>query len=189
MPVISDPGYRIVRLARERGLTIEPVPGPFAGVLALVASGIAPLPFTFLGFTPHRQGERRDFYRTAAELGHTVLIYESPERVIASLEDALEILGDTEVTVAREMTKMHEELLSGTIAEVLETLKERERVHGEITIVLAARATAAAEVTTEELRTEFERLRDGGMRRNDAVKAVAEKFGMRKNDVYRLLAG
>lgn len=189
MPVVSDPGYRIVRLARERGLTIEPVPGPFAGVLALVASGIAPLPFTFLGFTPHRQGERRDFYRTAAELGHTVVLYESPERVIASLEDALEILGDTEVTVAREMTKMHEELLSGTIAEVLATLKERERVHGEITIVLAARATAAAEVTTEELRAEFERLRDGGMRRNDAVKAVAEKFGMRKNDVYRLLAG
>ncbi|HYO78715.1 MAG TPA: 16S rRNA (cytidine(1402)-2'-O)-methyltransferase, partial [Thermoanaerobaculia bacterium] len=96
MPVISDPGYRIVRLARERALTVEPIPGPFAGVLALVASGIAPLPFTFLGFTPHRQGERRDFYRTAAELAHTVIVYESPERVIASLEDALEVLGDTD---------------------------------------------------------------------------------------------
>jgi 16S rRNA (cytidine1402-2'-O)-methyltransferase len=189
MPVVSDPGYRIVRLAREGGLTVEPIPGPFAGVLALAASGIAPLPFTFLGFTPHRQGERRDFYRTAAELGHTVILYESPERVVASLEDALEVFGDTEVTVAREMTKMHEELLSGTISEVLATLKERERVHGEITLVLAAPKNVAAEVTTEELRAEFDRLRDGGMRRNDAVKAVAEKFGMRKNDVYRLLAG
>ncbi|HEX8252889.1 MAG TPA: 16S rRNA (cytidine(1402)-2'-O)-methyltransferase [Thermoanaerobaculia bacterium] len=189
MPVVSDPGYRIVRLARERALIVEPIPGPFAGVLALVASGIAPLPFTFFGFTPHRQGERRDFYRTAAELAHTVIVYESPERVIASLEDALEVLGDTEVTVAREMTKMHEELLSGTVSQVLESLRERERVHGEITIVFAARATVAAEVTTEELRAEFERLRDGGMRRNDAVKAVAEKFGMRKNDVYRVLVG
>src|SRR6185436_15290998 len=112
MPVISDPGYRIVRLARERGLTIEPIPGPFAGVLALAASGIAPLPFTFLGFTPHRQGERRDFYRRAAELGHTTVVYESPERVVASLEDALAILGDAEVAVAREMTKMHEEIVS-----------------------------------------------------------------------------
>ncbi len=189
MPVISDPGYRIVRLARERGIPVEPIPGPFAGVLALAASGIPPLPFTFLGFTPHRQGERRDFYRRAAELGHTVVIYESPERVVASLEDALEVLGDTEVTVAREMTKMHEEFVSGAISEVLGVLRERERVHGEITLVFAAAAREAAEVSPEELRAEFERLRESGMRRNDAVKAVAEKFGMRKNDVYRLLAG
>jgi len=187
MPVISDPGYRIVRLARERGLTIEPIPGPFAGVLALAASGIAPLPFTFLGFAPHRQGERLDFYRRVAELGHTVVIYESPERVVASLEDALEVLGDTEVTVAREMTKMHEEFLSGTIAEVLETLRERDRVHGEITLVFAAPARAAEEVSPEAVRAAFEQLRDSGMRRNDAVKAIAEKFGMRKNDVYRVL--
>jgi 16S rRNA (cytidine1402-2'-O)-methyltransferase len=189
MPVVSDPGYRLARLAREQGVTVEPIPGPFAGVLALVASGIAPLPFTFLGFTPHRQGERRDFYRNAAELGHTVIIYESPERTIASLEDALEVLGDTEVTVAREMTKMHEEFVSGTISEVLAILRERERVHGEITIVFAAPTQQAAEVSPDDLRKEFERLRDSGMRRNDAVKAVAEKFGMRKNDVYRLLSG
>ncbi|HEX6086781.1 MAG TPA: 16S rRNA (cytidine(1402)-2'-O)-methyltransferase, partial [Thermoanaerobaculia bacterium] len=187
MPVISDPGYRIVRLARERGLTVEPIPGPFAGVLALAASGIAPLPFTFLGFTPHRQSERLDFYRRAAELGHTVVVYESPERVVASLEDALAVLGDTEVTVAREMTKMHEELVHGRISEALATLRERERVHGEITMVLAAPAKQAEEASPEEIRAEFERLRDSGMRRNDAVKAVAEKFGLRKNDVYRLL--
>jgi 16S rRNA (cytidine1402-2'-O)-methyltransferase len=187
MPVISDPGYPLVRLARERGLLVEPIPGPFAGVLALAASGIAPLPFTFLGFSPHRQGERRDFYRRAAELGHTTIIYESPERIVASLEDALEVLGDTEVTVARELTKMHEELLSGTIGEVLATLRERKTVYGEITLVLAAAVRASEESSPEEIRAEFERLRDTGMRRNDAVKAVAEKFGLRKNDVYRLL--
>src|SRR5204863_33709 len=73
MPVISDPGFRLVRIARERGLTVEPVPGPFAGVLALVASGIAPLPFTFLGFTPHRHGERQEFYRRLATIGHTAI--------------------------------------------------------------------------------------------------------------------
>ena len=189
MPVVSDPGYPIVRLARERGLTVEPIPGPFAGVLALAASGIAPLPFTFLGFTPHRQGERLDFYRRAAEIGHTVIVYESPERVVASLQDALEVLGDTEVTVAREMTKMHEEFVHGSVSEVLGTLRERERVHGEITMIFGAPAKSATEVTTEELRAEFERLRESGMRRNDAVKAVAEKFGMRKNDVYRVLVG
>lgn len=187
MPVISDPGYRIVRLARERGIEVEPIPGPFAGVLALAASGIAPLPFTFLGFTPHRQGERLDFYRTAAELAHTTVFYESPERVIASLEDALEVFGDTEVTVAREMTKMHEELLHGRISEVLATLRARERVYGEITLVFAAPSRAPVEASPEQIHAEFEHLRETGMRRNDAVKAVAEKFGLRKNDVYRLL--
>ncbi|MBV9477589.1 MAG: 16S rRNA (cytidine(1402)-2'-O)-methyltransferase [Acidobacteria bacterium] len=189
MPVVSDPGYRIVRIARERGVVVEPVPGPFAGVLALAASGIAPLPFTFLGFSPHRQGERLDFYRRAAELGHTTIVYESPERVIASLEDALAVLGDAECAVARELTKLHEEIVSGRISEVLATLRERERVHGEITLVFGAAAVAAEEVSTETLRAEFERLREEGLRRNDAVKAVAEKFGMRRNDVYRLLAG
>lgn len=187
MPVISDPGYRVVRLARERGVAVEPIPGPFAGVLALAASGIAPLPFTFLGFTPHRQSERLDFYRKAAELAHTTVVYESPERVVASLEDALTVLGDTEVTVAREMTKMHEEFIRGTVTEVLGELRGRERVHGEITIVFAAPAREPEEVSPEEIRAEFERLRGTGMRRNDAVKAVAEKFGLRKNDVYRLL--
>jgi 16S rRNA (cytidine1402-2'-O)-methyltransferase len=189
MPVVSDPGYRLVRVARERGLAIEPIPGPFAGVLALVASGIPPLPFTFLGFPPHRAEGRRDFYRRAAELGHTTIVYESPERVIASLEDALEILGDVEVTVAREMTKLHEELLHGRVAEVLDALRSRERIYGEITIVLGAATKRDREATPEEIAAEFERLRAGGMRRNDAVKAVAEKFGLRKNDVYKLLLG
>ena len=187
MPVVSDPGFRLVRLARERGLTIEPIPGPFAGVLALVASGIAPLPFTFLGFAPHRQGERTDFYRTFAEIGHTVIVYESPERVAGSLQDALAVLGDVEVTVAREMTKLHEEFLSGTISEVLAELRTRQSVYGEITIVFAAAQVAASSASPDEIAGEFERLRASGMRRNDAVKAVAEKFGMRKNDVYRML--
>jgi 16S rRNA (cytidine1402-2'-O)-methyltransferase len=186
MPVISDPGFRLVRIARERGLTVEPVPGPFAGVLALVASGIAPLPFTFLGFTPHRHGERQEFYRRLATIGHTVIVYESPERVLESLRDALAILGDVEVAVAREMTKLHEELIRGTISEVVDILESR-AVKGEVTVVFAAAAPVTSEVAPEEVSAEFERLRAGGMRRNDAVKAVAEKFGLRKNEVYKML--
>jgi 16S rRNA (cytidine1402-2'-O)-methyltransferase len=188
MPVISDPGYRIVRLARESGIAVEVIPGPFAGVLALAASGVAPLPFTFLGFTPHREGQRRDFYRQAAALGHTVILYESPERLLRSLQDARESFGgDAEVAVARELTKMHEEIIRGTIDSVLETLTAREGIKGEITIVLGAAAVQPAEVSEEELAVEFQRLRDSGMRRNDAIKAVAEKFGLRKNEVYSRL--
>jgi 16S rRNA (cytidine1402-2'-O)-methyltransferase len=187
MPLVSDPGYALVRLARERGVLVEPIPGPFAGILALVASGIAPMPFTFLGFTPHRHGERLDFYRTAAALGHTFVVYESPERVADSLADALDALGDVEVTVARELTKLHEELLHGRVATVLETLRARDVVRGEITIVFGAATAVAESASAEEVAAEFERLRAGGMRRNDAVKVIAEKFGMRKNDVYRML--
>ena len=188
MPLVSDPGFRIVRIARERGIVIEPIPGPFAGVVALVASGIAPLPFTFLGFTPHREGERRDFYRNVADLGHTAIVYESPERLVDSLHDALHVLGaETEVTVAREMTKIHEEFVSGTIRQVLDQFQSRDAIYGEITIVFAAAKREAEAVAPETIREEFQRLRDGGMRRNDAVKVIAEKFGMRKNDVYKLL--
>lgn len=187
LPVVSDPGFRLVRLARERGIDIEAIPGPFAAVLALVASGIPPLPFTFLGFAPHRRGQRRDFYRRAAGLGHTVVVYESPERTIESLEDAAEAFGDADVTVAREMTKMHEELISGPLVDVLTRLRQRDRLRGEITLVLGAAQTKSREISAEEIAAEFRRLRDGGMRRNDAVKAVAEKFALRKNDVYRML--
>lgn len=186
MPVISDPGFRLVRIARERGLTVEPIPGPFAGVLALVASGIAPLPFTFLGFTPHRHGERSEFYRRLAALGHTAIVYESPERVVESLRDALPILGDVEVSVAREMTKLHEELIRGTISEVIATLESR-TIKGEVTVVFAAAAPPESNVAPDDVASEFKRLRDSGMRRNDAVKAVAEKFGLRKNEVYKML--
>lgn len=187
MPVISDPGYRLVRIARERGLTVEPIPGPFAGVLALVASGIAPLPFAFFGFTPHRHGERVEFYKKVAAGAVTSIVYESPERVVESLADALSVLGDVEVCVAREMTKMHEEFLRGSISEVAFELAKKERVRGEITIVFAAAIAEKAEVSPDDIAAEFQRLRDSGMRRNDAVKLVSEKFGVRKNEVYKLL--
>ncbi len=187
MPVVSDPGFRLVRLARERKVPIEPIPGPFAGIMALVASGIAPAPFTFFGFTPHRQGERREFYRRVAAAGTTAIVYESPERVVESLEDAAEALGDVEVTVAREMTKVHEEFLSGTIHEVIDELRGRARIRGEITVVFSAAAPQNERIDATTIAAEFERLRATGMRRNDAIKLVAEKFGLRKNQIYRLL--
>lgn len=187
MPVISDPGYRIVRLARERGITVEPVAGPVAAILALAASGIAPLPFSFIGFSPHRRSERLDFFRRAAALEQTVVFYESPERVAASLEDAMEVFGETEAAVARELTKVHEEIISGGLSEVLANVRARDSVKGEITIVLGAPSKAAPEVAPEQIAAEFDKLRKAGMRRNDAVKTVAEKYGLRKNEVYKLL--
>src|SRR5207245_5005828 len=155
--------------------------------MALVSSGIPPAPFTFFGFAPHRYGERVECYRRVAAPGHTAIVYESPERVIDSLKTALTILGDVEATVAREMTKIHEEFVSGSISEVITKLESRAVLKGEITIVFAAAQPSTTQVSSEELAREFERLRASGMRRNDAVKALAEKYGLPKNQVYKSL--
>jgi 16S rRNA (cytidine1402-2'-O)-methyltransferase len=189
-PLLSDPGFPLVREARSRGFEVEPIPGPFAAAVALSASGIAPVPFQFLGFAPHRESERLDFYRRAAGAGMTTIVYESPQRVIPSLENALAVFGDIDVAVARELTKLHEEVLRGTIASVLEDLRARESIRGEITLVFAA--ASAPEIvlpTPEELRAELDRLRASGMRRNDAIKAMADTYGIGKNDLYRLMLG
>jgi 16S rRNA (cytidine1402-2'-O)-methyltransferase len=187
-PLLADPGFPIVREARSRGYAVEPIPGPFAGAVALSASGIAPVPFQFLGFAPHREGERLDFYRRVAAAGMTSIVFESPQRLVASLENALAMLGDVEVAVARELTKLHEEILRGTISSLLEDLRARETIYGEITLVFAAAKPLAIELPPAgELRAELERLRAGGMRRNDAIKALGEKYGVAKNELYRMM--
>jgi 16S rRNA (cytidine1402-2'-O)-methyltransferase len=188
-PVISDPGFSIVRELRRRQLPVEPVPGPFAGVLALISSGIAPLPFAFFGFAPHKRGERLDFYRGIGLHAMTAIVYESPLRVVESLRDALEALGDVEATVAREITKFHEELIHGTLTEVIAELENRDAVRGEITIVFAAALQKASEADPAQLVEEFNRLRNEGMKRTDAIRLLAGKHGIRKNDLYKMLSG
>ena len=189
-PVLSDPGFPLVREARRRGIPIEPIPGPFAGAAALSASGIPPIPFAFWGFAPHRSGERQEFYRRVAASGMTALVYESPLRLVESLQDAMGVLGDVDATVARELTKLHEELAHGTLSELIALFSERNRIPGEITVVLAAsRAEASPLPSADQLRAELERLRAAGMRRNDALKAMAEKYSVGKNELYRVLAG
>ncbi|HMB54878.1 MAG TPA: 16S rRNA (cytidine(1402)-2'-O)-methyltransferase, partial [Thermoanaerobaculia bacterium] len=112
-PLLSDPGYVLVREAAAAGFRVEPVPGPSAVLAALVASALPPHPFTFAGFPPPKSGKRKKWYRGFAELEHTLVVFESPHRLLASLDDALEELGDRPAAVARELTKLHEEVLRG----------------------------------------------------------------------------
>lgn len=137
-PLLSDPGFLLVREAAARGIRIEPVPGPSAVLSALVVSGLPPHPFTFAGFPPPKTGKRRSFYQKWSDLGHTLILFESPHRILASLSDALEELGDRPVAVARELTKMHEEVLRGRLSEVLDQLKNRPSLKGEFVIVMGA---------------------------------------------------
>lgn len=137
-PLLSDPGFLLVREAAARGLRIEPVPGPSALLAALVASALPPYPFTFAGFPPPKSGKRRTFYKEWAALGHTLIFFESPHRLLASLEDALAELGDRPAAVARELTKLHEEILRGPLSSVLEELRGRAALKGEFVVVVGA---------------------------------------------------
>src|SRR6201988_1256731 len=138
MPGISDPGYRLVTLAIRHHVPVIPIPGASAFLAALVASGLPTDSFRFSGFLPAKRGERRTLLEGIATSPRTQVFYEAPHRVLESLEDIVEVLGpDRHVVIAREVTKVHEEFLRGRAVEILETLKSRGEVKGEITLLIA----------------------------------------------------
>lgn len=137
-PLVSDPGFKLVRAAIERDLRVESTPGPSAPVLALVLSGLPPLPFTFAGFPPAKRGARQRFLRRFVDLDHTLVLFEAPHRLLACLEDGLEVLGARRAAVAREMTKVHEEVVRGRLDGLISKFADRPSIKGEITVVIAA---------------------------------------------------
>jgi 16S rRNA (cytidine1402-2'-O)-methyltransferase len=136
-PLLSDPGYLLVREAIGRAIPVIPIPGASAPLAALVVSGFPPYPFTFGGFPPPKSGRRRRFFEDLARLGHTVVVFESPHRIARSLEDAIATFGAHHpATLSRELTKLHEETLRGTLLEIRDRLAERDAVKGEMVLVL-----------------------------------------------------
>lgn len=135
-PLLSDPGFVLVREALAAGARVEAIPGPSALLAALVVSGLPPQPFTFAGFPPPKTGKRRSFYRALAGLPHTVIVFESPHRLLASLADAFAEFGERPAAVARELTKLHEETLRGSLAELLAALRLRPSLKGEFVLVI-----------------------------------------------------
>lgn len=185
-PLLSDPGYRLVTAAIESGITVVPIPGVSAALAALSASGLPTNDFRFCGFLPHKTGARRRFLEQLRNEQATLILYESPHRILESLEDIAAVLGDCPLVLARELTKIHEEFLRGTISSVLETLRGRPSIKGEITLVL----TRPVEKNDQgDPIAEVDRLESGGMERMDAIKAVARQFGLGKRDLYRKIAG
>jgi 16S rRNA (cytidine1402-2'-O)-methyltransferase len=146
-PLLSDPGYPLVRAAIEAGATVEAIPGPSAILAALVASGLPPYPFTFAGFAPPKSGKRRAFYRRFGALGHTLVVYESPHRLAASLDDAVAELGaGRPAALARELTKLHEEIVRGTLGELAAWARER-KLLGEFVLVIGGGEAAPSAAT------------------------------------------
>jgi 16S rRNA (cytidine1402-2'-O)-methyltransferase len=194
MPGISDPGFRLISLAIRHHLPVVPIPGASAFLAALVASGLPTDSFRFSGFLPAKRGERRAALEAIKTSPRTQVFYEAPHRIVEALSDVVEILGnDRHVVIAREVTKLHEEFLRGRASEALETLKSRDGVKGEITLLIGKAEEAEARVGTGALahpsiRRRVEHLMaEEKVDEKAALKKVAKERGISKSEAYREL--
>jgi 16S rRNA (cytidine1402-2'-O)-methyltransferase len=185
MPLVSDPGYRLVRAAIENGIAVQPVPGASAALAALAASGLPAETFRFCGFLPSKPGQRAKALEALAEEHATLIFYEAPHRILEALEAIEKALGARPVVVARELTKIHEEFLRGTAAEIRTQLGERDAVKGEMTVLVGRAAAPAPDDTPVD--EAVDALLRAGTLRMDAIKQVARRRGMSKREVYEKL--
>lgn len=184
-PGISDPGYIFVKQAIEQSIRVVPVPGPVAAVAALNVSGLPMDSFAFFAFLPSRSGKRRHLLESVKKETKTMVFYESPNRIVSTLKDIGDILGDRQIAVSRELTKIYEETLRGTVSEVIKSLEEK-RVKGEITLVVSGAATARADVSPEEIRAHFQEARtDPATSTRDIIDALSKEMGMSRKEIYR----
>lgn len=188
-PGISDPGYRLVKAAVEAGIRVEAVPGASALLTALVASGLPTHAFLFAGFPPAKSQARQKWFAALADRPETLVFYEAPHRVRETLAAAREALGERRVVAARELTKLHEELLRGTLSEVLEKL---DAPRGEFTIVVAPadEVAAAPDAPPDDRRLlqEFYQLTEvEGLGRRDAISRLATRYARPSREVYAAL--
>jgi 16S rRNA (cytidine1402-2'-O)-methyltransferase len=185
MPTISDPGFRLVRACAAEGIDVRVVPGPSAAIAALAISGLPTDRFVFEGFLPRRAGERRKRLEALASDPRTIVCFESPKRVRAMLMEALGALGDRPAAVARELTKLHEEVLRGRLSELPATLGAA-TLKGEIVVVIGG-ADASEALDGDGLVEEARALVTGGTRAREAAKAIAARHGASANEIYRRL--
>ena len=194
MPGISDPGYRLITLAIQHHVPVVPIPGASAFLSALVASGLPTDSFRFSGFLPAKRGERRAALEEIKNSSRPQIFYEAPHRVVETLVDVVEVLGESRpVVIAREVTKLHEEFLRGRAAEVLENLKSRETVKGEITLLIGkaeennAQGAAGASLRLSVRQRVDQIMAEEKVDEKAALKKVAKERGVSKSEAYREL--
>lgn len=191
MPCISDPGYRVVSAAVKRNVPIIPVPGPSAAMSALTASGFPTDSFLFSGFFPPKRGQRTAVLERVKDSDITIVFYEAPHRTVETVQDIVDILGPGRpIVIARELTKVHEEFLRGTAGEVLEKLKARGEVKGEVTLLIGKGPSpeaqiASARVTVRQRLDEI--MKAESLDEKAALKKVAKERGISKSEAYREL--
>ena len=184
MPGISDPGYELIKAAHENNITVVPIPGPSALVAALSVSGLPTESFLFYGFLPSKATGRQRLLFSLKDRPETLIFYESPKRLRSFLEDASRILGERQAMVAREMTKVYEEVYRGTLSEVLKEFGEEE-IKGEVTIVLEG-STLPARIARPAIEEALELYyREMGLSMKRAIDRVSEELEVSKRDVYQ----
>jgi 16S rRNA (cytidine1402-2'-O)-methyltransferase len=191
-PLINDPGFRVTNAAIELNLAVVPIPGPTAFVAALVASGLPSDQFFFAGFLPARANALREKLEELKRIPATLVLYEAPHRIAATLKDALEVLGNRQAAVARELTKIHEEIVRGSLRELSQRLSGDAAVRGEIVLIISGAAVdeAATGETEPSSRTLIERVSElerDGLDAKSALKKAARELGMKRAEAYRVL--
>jgi len=186
-PNLSDPGYELVRAALAAGHSVTPIPGPSALLAALVASGLPSDAFVYLGFLPRKAGERQRLLESVAGEPRTLVAYEAPHRLLEALADVEAVLGDRPVAVARELTKLHEEIVRAPASQARRHFEQKE-ILGEITLVIggAATAEAAAAWEAEQVRAELQKRLSTGVHKKEAARQVAALANWPPREVYRL---
>jgi len=185
MPGLSDPGYELIRTAIERGYPVTSVPGPSAPVTALVVSGLPSDSFLYLGFLPRRRNERRRVLAEVAQERRTLVAFETPHRLRATLTDIEAVLGDRSLVVCRELTKLHEEVWRGTVAGARAHFDEV-APRGEFTLVIGGLLEGRERWKTEQVRAALDELLAQGIRRSVAARRVAAVSGWSRSEVYAL---
>lgn len=188
-PAICDPSFKIVQKAIEIGARIEPIPGAVAFINALIASGLPTDSHFFGGFLPSKKGERRARLSEVKEIPATLVFYETPHRLRQSLADCLEVLGNRKAVVARELTKLHEEFLRGTFAELIEIFTEKEP-KGEIVLIIERLSDENQKSKIKGQKSLAERVAEleaEGIDHKSALKKAAKEFGYKRDEAYRIL--
>jgi len=185
-PLVSDPGYELVSSCLREGIQVIPIPGVSAAIAALMGAGLPAESFFFAGFLPSRGSLRKRKLEALAGLPATLILYEAPHRLLSSLEDMVAILGARRASIARELTKVHEETLHGKLPELLELLRARPRIQGEITIVIERGESAPVNASyPTSLRQHLEdEMGKTGLPRNAALKSVAKQRGISRKQAY-----
>jgi 16S rRNA (cytidine1402-2'-O)-methyltransferase len=192
-PLINDPGFRVTNRAIELDLSVVPIPGPTAFVSALVASGLPSDQFFFAGFLPARGNARRGMLEELRPIRATLVFYEAPHRIAAALTDALEVLGNRPAAVARELTKLHEEIARGSLRELVQRFGADGPARGEMVLVVSGAGiddesrTAATAPASQELIERVSELEREGLDPKAALKKAARELGMKRAEAYRLL--
>jgi 16S rRNA (cytidine1402-2'-O)-methyltransferase len=187
-PSISDPGFRLVRAAIENDVPVVPVPGPSAVISALIAAGLPTDEFFFAGFLPSRSNARRTRLHELRAVPGTLIFYEAPHRLASTLKDAYEILGEREAVVARELTKLHEEIKRGRLSELSSYFEDHDKARGEIVVLIDRTVIAETTVTTEStIAALVDRFEQEGMDHRAALKKAARELGLSRAEAYRKL--